>query len=261
MGNFIRRVRHLRFSMSLTEAVRMAWNERRDGSFETCPSAAAFPVVLRGGTSDIRCFEKIFVQHGYSPPRELGPFEPRVIIDAGANVGLATVYFASIWPYAKILAIEPEDSNFRLLERNCANFPNVIAVKGALWASSGDLSLTQRGDQPWGYAVTDRLPPQAATRVRAFTVPDLMAMAGTDHVDFLQLDIEGAEKELFSKQADGWLDRVSVLAIELHDRFVAGCSQALYSRLIGRNFQQEISGENVFIRLLGSADGFKESRK
>ena len=75
MGNFIRRVRHLRFSMSLTEAVRMAWNERRDGSFETCPSAAAFPVVLRGGTSDIRCFEKIFVQHGYSPPRELGPFD------------------------------------------------------------------------------------------------------------------------------------------------------------------------------------------
>lgn len=192
-------MRHLRFSMSLTEAVRMAWNEQRDRSFETCPSAAAFPVVLRGATSDIRCFEKIFVQHGYSPPRELGPFEPRVIIDAGANVGLATVYFASRWPDAKILAIEPEDGNFRLLERNCANFPNVIAVKGALWASSGDLSLTQRGDQPWGYAVTDRLPPQAATTVKAFSVPDLMAMAGADHVDFLKLDIEGAEKELFRR--------------------------------------------------------------
>ena len=43
---------------------------------------------------------------------------PSVIIDAGANIGLASIWFASKFPEARILAIEPEKSNYELLVRN-----------------------------------------------------------------------------------------------------------------------------------------------
>jgi hypothetical protein len=62
------------------------------------------------------------------------------------------------------------------------------------------------------------------------------------------MDVEGAEAEIL-RGADEWLDRVSVMVIELHDRMVPGCSEALYDALHGRRFRQEIAGQNLVIDL------------
>lgn len=37
---------------------------------------------------------------------------PRFIVDAGANIGLAAVYFTNRFKDATIVSIEPEQSNF-----------------------------------------------------------------------------------------------------------------------------------------------------
>ena len=58
---------------------------------------------------------------------------PRVVVDAGANIGLSTVFFANKFPQAKIVAIEPEPSNFAMLRDNVAPYPNVTPVQAALW--------------------------------------------------------------------------------------------------------------------------------
>ena len=73
-------------------------------------------------------------------------------------------------------------------------------------------------------------------------------MAGRNQIDILKLDIEGSERELFSKNTD-WLDHVSVIIIELHDRFQPGCAKAVYQKLVERQFHQEVRGENIFIGL------------
>jgi hypothetical protein len=54
--------------------------------------------------------------------------------------------------------------------------------------------------------------------------------------------------ELFGGNTE-WLDCVSVITIELHDRYNEGCSGAFYKKICERNFAQEIRGENIFIRL------------
>ena len=58
------------------------------------------PVTLRAGTSDVYSFEKILVDGEYShaPLRN-----PRCVIDAGANIGCSAVYFARLYPDARIL--------------------------------------------------------------------------------------------------------------------------------------------------------------
>lgn len=61
---------------------------------------------------------------------------PRVIVDAGANIGLTAVYFANQFPAARILALEPESSNYALLCKNTAAYP-----QAALWSSTATLDL------------------------------------------------------------------------------------------------------------------------
>ena len=66
---------------------------------------------------------------------------PQLIIDGGANVGYASVYFANKYPNAQIIAIEPDPENCALFYKNCAAYPNVELIQGALWTTSADLVI------------------------------------------------------------------------------------------------------------------------
>ena len=59
---------------------------------------------------------------------------PQVIVDAGANIGLASILFANRYPQAKILAIEPEHDNFNLLADNVRSYDNIVPLQAALGA-------------------------------------------------------------------------------------------------------------------------------
>ena len=83
----------------------------------------------------------------------------------------------------------------------------------------------------------------------AITVQDILAQSGAARIDLLKLDIEGAERELFSDACEEWLPKVGTLVVELHDRYVPGCAERLYSHIVRRPFVQEIRGGNIFLRL------------
>src|SRR5258708_5068257 len=83
------------------------------------------PIYLRLKTSDLNAYDKVFLKHDYQFPVS---GTPEVIVDAGANIGFASIYFARQYPNAKIIAIEAERSNFELLERNVRPFKNIIPV-------------------------------------------------------------------------------------------------------------------------------------
>ena len=97
-------------------------------------------VVIRMGTSDFKCLEKVFISEEYKNPF---PIKPRVIVDAGANIGMTSLYFAHEYPGAKIIAIEPEPQTSRCLKRNTRNISSISLLNGALWNSES------RIDQSW----------------------------------------------------------------------------------------------------------------
>lgn len=70
-----------------------------------------YPLRLRVPSSDIGIYRQVFLREEYKFAAEI---EPEVIVDAGANIGLASIYFANKYPHARIVAIEPEASNFEL---------------------------------------------------------------------------------------------------------------------------------------------------
>ena len=227
-------------------ALRIALSEKRNRNIVVRVSGRE--VLLRGGTSDVECFQKVFLNHEYRSPFEAD--QPATIVDAGANVGLATVYFARTYPKAHIVAIEPADSNFQLLEHNCRNLKNVTLLKAALWSQRKAISISNPTGEEWAYVVSEP-PHEPQAAVSGITISDLLASMPGGRIDFLKLDIEGAELEVLSApDARDWIDKVGQIAIELHDRFRPGCARAFYELLQGSAFSQEVRGENVFVKLL-----------
>jgi FkbM family methyltransferase len=250
MWNRFKRIRFLRRVMPLFDAIKVAFTEDNEGMAQILLTPIGRNVVIRLGTSDLKCLEKVFIADEYRLPFVLFP---HLIVDAGANIGMATLYFANQFPEARIIAIEPEPSNFCMLKRNCGGLPRVTLVQAALWPDHCPLTISSSTAEKWRFTVTDQSPSGSSlTGIPTVTIQDVLSLMGADRIDLLKLDIEGAEVELFREGADRWLDRVRIIAIELHDRFRPGCAQALYSALMPTKFVQEIGGENIFIKIAES---------
>lgn len=200
-------------------------------------------VTIRTGTSDLRCFDKVFVDEEYTIPFEINP---ELIVDAGANIGLASLFFAEKFPQAKIIAIEPEPSNYELLVQNCWGITTVTSLHAAVWNNNASLRIANPDADKWAFAVKEC--PNGVSAIRSLTIPEILALSGHDTIDILKLDVEGAERELFCDGCEEWLPRVKMIIIELHDRYKPGCSRKVYSKLCQIPFSQEIRGENVFIQ-------------
>ncbi len=214
----------------------------KKGVFAVNLSGLQGSVRMRVGTSDVTTFIKIFFKKEYDFKLD---FEPKLIIDAGANVGYSSVFFASKYPDAEIIAIEPEDTNFELLEHNCSAYPNVKLLKGGLWSKSATLRILnlEKADKA-GYMVEEAKEGEEGA-FRSYTVGELLKQSEYDFIDILKMDIEGAEKEVFSVNAKDWIGKVKAIFVELHDYMIPGCEEALNSATRDIAFEQTRKGENV----------------
>ncbi len=134
------------------------------------------------------------------------------IVDLGANIGLATVALAGKHPAARFVCVEPVAANRSLLEANLSRNrirADVFAV--AIVGQSGRYRL-EAGQVP-GMA---RVAAANAGEIEGVTLGELLDRARVQTVDFLKIDIEGAERQLFEGAAS-WGPRVRTLVAELHD--------------------------------------------
>jgi hypothetical protein len=70
---------------------------------------------------------------------------PISVVDVGRYIGLSAAFFAHTYPEAMIIAIEPDARNYELLMLNTTRFPNLHAVRAAVWKASGTISHTDPG--------------------------------------------------------------------------------------------------------------------
>src|SRR5438874_10004347 len=80
-----------------------------------------YPIFFRplASNSDLLMFEQIFYRKDYDVNV---PVDPKIIVDLGANVGFASVYFANRFPAAKIFALEPNTDNFAIACKNIKEY-------------------------------------------------------------------------------------------------------------------------------------------
>jgi FkbM family methyltransferase len=210
-------------------------------------SALNKTLFFRPATSDFSVFRQIFMDYEYSIEFE---HSPRTIIDAGANVGFASLYFSNRFPGAQIIAVEPDHSNFDTLLSNIQGNENVTALKAALWNSTCTLSFVEDNTlDKWGIQVTDSGMSGAST-IHGIDVGTIMRDFNLERIDVFKIDIEGAEMELFTSGFAEWLPKTKLLIVELHESLRPGCKQVFYDALKIIPHTISYYGENVVVRNL-----------
>jgi FkbM family methyltransferase len=133
------------------------------------------------------------------------------VLDAGANVGLATVYLSTRLPGARFCCVEPAPETFALLEENLRrNVPNAQALNAALTGERGRVAV-EKGENA-GLTITHL---DARGAVEGLTIADALDRAGFARADLLKLDIQGGEADLLQGSSE-WAPRVRALIAEIH---------------------------------------------
>lgn len=191
-------------------------------------------------SSDMGIMMQIFGHEEYRPAIDLlskkaGALAAPRILDAGANVGLATLYFKLSFPLARVLCLEIDDGNVEQLVANTASLDGVTINKEALWTGSANLAIKRdfRDQTECSYYVEESL---TATNLTGHSVRYYMQQMGWDKIDLLKIDIEGSERYLFESEelADDVLSTTDLLALEIHDEY--GAREKIYSHFARQGF-------------------------
>ncbi len=201
---------------------------------------------LRKGTSDYNTFYQTIVHNQYFFNY---PIKPKLIIDGGANIGLASIIFKSLFPDATIIAIEPDKENFEQLNRNLMPYSKIHTLNNGIWNKKTILQVTDKYYfGKWGM-VTEEINTKTENSISTVTIDEIMNLYHLDSIDILKLDIETAERELFTSGYTNWLPKVKIIIIELHDSVCKGTAMPFFKAIVEtfKNYSYYQLGENTII--------------
>jgi FkbM family methyltransferase len=171
----------------------------------------------------------------------------KTIVDIGANVGAATVYFASQYPAAQILAFEPSPTSFALLIRNTADLPQVRPFPFGLIDRDVQTVLYHgREDAVCDSIGQSREQTSEGTPITLRAAGQALKEAQVDQIDILKLDTEGCEVPIL-RSLNEFLPRTGVIYVEFHserdrleiDRLLLP-THALFRAEIARSYRGEL---------------------
>ena len=136
-----------------------------------------------------------------------------LIIDCGANIGLGILYFKKRFPEAKIIAFEPDTKIFDILKYNIQSFDfsDVDLINKALWSEETKLNFFSEGADAGHIANINDNDQKNIINISTVRLKNYL----NNKVDFLKLDIEGAEYEVLN-DCRNLLGNVQNLFVEYH---------------------------------------------
>lgn len=166
-------------------------------------------------------FEEIFLRNEYYfKNKKSSP----IILDCGANIGLATVFFKFICPSSRIFSFEPDKQTFKLLKKNIAQnrFSDVTLVNAAVSDSNGLIDFYVGDVKKGALNMSTKSERNSKNKitVKSISLSEFIKEHFKDKkIDFLKMDIEGAEVEVISDlHHNGVLKNIEQGVIEYHHK-------------------------------------------
>lgn len=172
-------------------------------------------VALDGSHEEFLIFDEIMVRQEYAVP-SLKTETVRSIVDAGANIGLVSLYYSAMYPDAVIHAYEPNPLLFPRLKAHVAQCLRIVPHERALGGTSGNLTFYVNPEKSIASSLLERpnmtLVPYEVT---VMTLDEAVTQAGLPPLDILQFDVEGAEYLMLERSHAASASRV--LIGEIHE--------------------------------------------
>ncbi len=164
-------------------------------------------------------YDEVFIQKIYNFDTNK---EKPIIIDAGSNIGIATLFFKNKYPLSKVICFEPDPNAFLILQKNISvnNLKNVVAINTALSRNNGvtpfygevsGVAADSRGNSimnAWGT--------QRETSAKILVNSQRLSDYIQEEIDFLKIDIEGAEQQVLEELGNK-LRFIKEMVIEVHE--------------------------------------------
>jgi len=167
-------------------------------------------------------FKELFFTDDYFRGLPRGRFDdqPPTVIDIGANVGYFSLYIFARFPGSRVIAFEPIESNFRLLEAHKARNAGLYwtLVPQAVFSKSGPLVLAMAPEDEFTTDATifDNARGNKQISVDAVTLAQILDSRVTGTVDYLKLDCEGAEYDVLYGCPPELFERIRTIVVETH---------------------------------------------
>ena len=194
------------------------------------------PVLFRPGTSDLYVLREVLIDKVYDV---VEPSDPSWILDCGANVGYASLFFLSRFPNCKVLAIEPEPGNFDLLSANLKPYQDrATALRAGVWSHDATVRISEnryRDGAAWSTQI-EECHSEEPQGISAISIETLISQFNIERISLLKMDIEGAEAVVFA-DCHTWLRQIDNIIIELHNDSMFGNATDVFFRAIeGQGF-------------------------
>jgi FkbM family methyltransferase len=165
---------------------------------------------------DLETFWEVYFHSAY----RVRPTD-RVIVDAGANIGLFCCFAASRVPDGVIFALEPiPDTYERLREHVRRNYltSRIHTFNVALGSSGGTVSMVSSGrpSQSFHVVQSGEKPRATPVRVQAVRLADFLERIPSKAIDLLKMDIEGSEYDVLLSCTAADLARIRRIDLEYH---------------------------------------------
>jgi FkbM family methyltransferase len=162
---------------------------------------------------DYAIYHEIYNLRDYYNNREKRINEGDIVVDLGANIGIF-----SRWAYSegagKIISFEPNKRYYELLKLNTSN--NIITFNAAVSNQIGTIKIFD-SSHLGGSNIFGTSDDNEGYEVRTYTLDYLFESNLIDKIDFLKIDVEGAEHLVFDGISDNNLLKVGTIAMEYHN--------------------------------------------
>ena len=144
-----------------------------------------------------------------------------VILDCGANIGLATLFFKRLYPKARVHSFEADPTTSDVLRYNVEqnHLPGVTVSNVLLSDHSGTEKFYVAAETP-GSLMMSAVASRFATKGREISVRSARLSEYIDEpVDLLKLDVEGSEFAVMNDLVEsGKITQIAQMIIEYHHR-------------------------------------------
>ena len=157
-----------------------------------------------------------------------------LIIDAGANIGCSSYYFATEFDKSYVIAIEPESNNYLMLKKNCSKLKNICFMNKAIGSENSYVEIENLNVDNNAF-ITKKIN-KNSNSIEMISVDNILSNNTDCYPFIIKLDIEGSEEELFSNNVS-WVDKFPIIIIEFHDWMLPRSANS-------KNFLNVISQKN-----------------